>query len=191
MFLNWRKSQARKRAQKRRLQAHREGGDAAKALVANFPDTLWPAIGSVVSGYRAIGTEIDPSALLETFHCEQVRLALPRVAGRGQPLDFRYWAPGDSLIKGQLGVEEPAPDADPARPSLVLVPALAIDRRGHRLGYGAGYYDRTLAALRLSGPVTAIGLCYDDQLVRAVPSGRHDVSVDWIVTEKAAYRAGH
>jgi len=190
MFLNWRKSQARKAAQKRRLMAHRDGGDAAHALVANFPDELWPAIGSVVSGYRAIGTEIDPSALLETFHCEQVRLALPRVVGRGQPLDFRVWAPGEPLEKGQLGVEEPSEEADRARPTLVLVPALAIDRRGHRLGYGAGYYDRTLAALRKAGPVTSVGLCYEDQRVRSVPSGRHDVSVDWIVTEKAAYRAG-
>ena len=189
MLLGWRKTRARKAAQKRRIDAPRSATDAAHALVDNFPDEIWPSIGAVVSGYRAMGTEIDPAALMETFHCEQVRLALPRVVRRGEPLDFRFWLPGDPLVKGQLGVEEPGEDADPARPRLVLVPALAIDRKGHRLGYGAGYYDRTLTALREAGPVTSVGLCYEAQRVPSVPRGRHDVSVDWIVTEKAAYRA--
>lgn len=191
MFLNWRKSRARKAAQQRRIDAHRASPHAARSLVENFPDELWPAIGSVVSGYRAIGTEIDPASLMETFHCEQVRLALPRVVRHGEPLAFHHWTPGDDLVKGTFGVEEPAATSDTANPSLVLMPLLAVDRKGNRLGYGAGYYDRTLSRLRESGAVTAVGLCYDAQIVKSVPVGAYDVSVDWIVTEKAAYRIPH
>lgn len=191
MFLNWRKSRARKAAQQRRIDAHRASPHAARSLVENFPDELWPAIGSVVSGYRAIGTEIDPASLMETFHCEQVRLALPRVVRRGEPLAFHHWTPGDDLVKGTFGVEEPAATSDMANPSLVLMPLLAVDRKGNRLGYGAGYYDRTLSRLRETGAVTAVGLCYDAQIVKSVPVGPYDVSVDWIVTEKAAYRIPH
>jgi len=191
MFLNWRKARARKAAQQRRIDAHRASPQAARSLVENFPDELWPAIGSVVSGYRAIGTEIDPAPLMETFHCEQVRLALPRAVRRSEPLAFHHWSPGDELVKGAFGVEEPVATSDTATPSLVLLPLLSVDRKGHRLGYGAGYYDRTLRALREAVSVTAVGLCYDAQIVKSVPVGPHDVSVDWIVTEKAAYRIPH
>lgn len=186
MFLNWRKRQARKAAQARRIQAHRTHPGAGRALVENFPDALWPAIGTVVSGYRAFGPEIDAGPLMESFHLEQVRLALPRVVGRGQPLDFHHWSPGDELDKGPFGVEEPLPGSDLATPKLVLVPLLAADLRGHRLGYGAGYYDMTLARLREQGPVTAVGLCYDEQIIRKVPAGKHDQPVDWVVTEQRA-----
>lgn len=190
MFLGWRKKQARKAAQARRIQAHRTHPDIGRVLVDSFPDTLWPPIGTVVAGYRAFGPEIDAGPLMESFHLEQVRLALPRVVGRGQPLAFHYWQPGDTLVKGPFGVEEPAETADRARPKLVLVPLLAADLRGHRLGYGAGYYDRTLEALRADGSVTAVGICYDEQIVKSVPSGKHDQKLDWIVTEKRAYPIG-
>ncbi|MEN0653272.1 MULTISPECIES: 5-formyltetrahydrofolate cyclo-ligase [Hyphobacterium] len=188
MFLSWRKKQARKAAQARRILAHRTHPDAGRALVAHFPDALWPAIGTVVAGYRAFGPEIDAGPLMESFHLEQVRLALPRVVGRGQPLTFHHFSPGDSLIKGPFGVEEPAETADHTTPKLVLVPLLAADLRGYRLGYGAGYYDMTLAALRKAGSVTAVGLCYDEQIVAKVPAGRLDEPVDWIVTERRAIR---
>ena len=190
MFLNWRKRQARKAAQARRIQAHRTHPGAGRALVGNFPDELWPAIGTVVSGYRAFGPEIDAGPLMESFHLEQARLALPRVVGRGQPLAFHYWSPGDDLVKGPFGVEEPPAGSDIATPRLVLVPLLAADRRGHRLGYGAGYYDRTLAALRERGSITAVGLCYDEQIIKSVPAGKYDQPVDWIVTELHAIRIG-
>jgi 5-formyltetrahydrofolate cyclo-ligase len=180
MFLSWRKKRARKAAQARRIMAHRTHPDAGRALVRHFPDEVWPAIGTVVAGYRG--------PLMESFHLEQVRLALPRVVGRGQPLAFHHFTPGDSLIKGPFGVEEPGETADRATPKLVLVPLLAADLRGHRLGYGAGYYDMTLAALRKAGPVTAVGLCYDEQIVRSVPAGKLDQKVDWIVTERRAIR---
>lgn len=186
MFLGWRKKQARKAAQARRIQAHRTHPDAGRALVANFPDQLWPAIGTVVAGYRAFGPEIDAGPLMESFHLEQVRLALPRVVGRGQPLAFHHWSPGDELVKGPFGVEEPSADADIAAPRLLLVPLLAADLSGHRLGYGAGYYDRTLQAMRDGGAVTAVGICYEEQIVKSVPAGKYDQKLDWIVTERNA-----
>ncbi|MBI1234165.1 MAG: 5-formyltetrahydrofolate cyclo-ligase [Alphaproteobacteria bacterium] len=188
MFLSWRKKRARKAAQARRITAHRTHPDAGRALVEHFPDELWPAIGTVVAGYRAFGPEIDAGPLMESFHLEQVRLALPRVVGRGQPLAFHHFTPGDELVKGAFGVEEPGEATDRAKPKLVLVPLLAADLRGHRLGYGAGYYDMTLDALRKAGPVTAVGLCYDEQIVKSVPTGKHDQPLDWIVTEQRAIR---
>ncbi|MCW5725792.1 MAG: 5-formyltetrahydrofolate cyclo-ligase [Maricaulaceae bacterium] len=190
MFLRWRKSRARRAAFARRARARAAAPDAARALVANFPDDIWPAIGSVVAGYHPIGDEIDPRPLLETFHCEQARLALPCMQGKGRPLAFRQWLPGDELVKAAFGVMEPAADRAELRPALVLVPLLAADRAGNRLGYGQGYYDRTLAFLRAQGPVVAAGLAYDGQLAASVPAGRHDQRLDWLITEKRAYRCG-
>lgn len=188
MFFKWRKNRARKAALKRRQSAFAAHPDAAKALVENFPDEIWPAVGACVSGYAAFNSEIDPIRLIETFHCEQARIALPAVLGRGQPLEFRVWQPEDELPKGVLGISTPDETAQTLSPDLVLVPLLAFDDRGYRLGYGGGYYDRSLAGLRANGNVTAVGLAFEDQRVRNLPVQRHDQRLDWIITEKQAYR---
>lgn len=186
MLTGWRKKRARVRAARARAAAHAADPRAGERLADHFPDEIWPPLHSIVAGYRAIRDEIDPAPLLETFYCEQVRIGLPCVIGPDQPLVFRGWTPGDSLVTGAFGVEEPAPTHPEVRPVLVLLPLLAFDPAGRRLGYGAGFYDRTLARLREVGPVTAVGLAYEAQLMGRVPTERHDAPLDWIITEVGA-----
>jgi 5-formyltetrahydrofolate cyclo-ligase len=181
MLIGWRKARARKAA-------FEADPNAGQRLIETFPDDVWPPLHSVVAGYFAIRDEIDPRPLLETFHCEQARLALPCVTGPDQALVFRSYAPGDDLVRGAFGVREPSPGAAELRPSLILLPLLAFDSAGRRLGYGAGFYDRTLAALRAHAPVTTVGLAYEAQRLKRVPTADHDAGLDWIVTEAGAYR---
>lgn len=188
MFLNWRKNRARKAALSRRKAAHAANPDAASVLVSNFPDEIWPGVGEVVAGYWATHSEIDAIRLIETFHCEQARIVLPRVVGPDQPLDFHAWHPEDELNIGAHGIAAPKANATRLSPKLVLVPLLAFDERGYRLGYGGGYYDRTLEALRAAGPITAVGLAFEAQRVKKLPVQHHDQRLDWIITEKGAYR---
>ena len=172
----------------RRKAAFGANPEAAKALVTNFPDEIWPSVGQVIAGYAAFNSEIDPIRVIETFHCEQARIALPRVIGAGKPLEFRAWHPEDELEKDALGIATPKQDALVLTPSLLLIPLLAFDDRGNRLGYGSGYYDRTLEALRAPGPITTVGLAFENQRVKKLPVQRHDQRLDWIITEKQAYR---
>jgi 5-formyltetrahydrofolate cyclo-ligase len=188
MLMRWRKSRARKAAKAARAAAHAARPEAGRKLVEHFPDEIWPALNAVVAGYRPIHDEIDPTPLMETFHCEQARLALPCVVETGQPLIFRSWAPGQPLTPGAFKVEEPEASASQAQPSLILVPLLAFDRKGRRLGYGAGFYDRTIQALRETGPVITVGLAYAAQRLSAIPTDRHDMALDWVVTDEGALR---
>jgi len=127
---------------------------------------------------------------METFWCEQARLALPCVTAPDAPLEFRAWAPGDALETGAYSIACPQPRAPVLTPDLVLVPLLAFDHMGRRLGYGGGYYDRTIAALRAAGDVQVVGLAYSAQRLTRVPSAAHDMRLDWIVTEHGALKAG-
>lgn len=188
MLLKWRKAKARERATLARKAAWQSDPQAGRRLAEHFPDSAWPSVGTVVAGYRPIRDEIDPTPLMETFFCEQAQLCLPCVAGPGQPLIFRAWQPGDDFVRGAFGVEEPTPDSPECKPLLILAPLLAFDEAGRRLGYGAGFYDRTIEALRKHNPVTVVGLAYEAQRLKSVPVDRHDIALDWIVTEKRAYR---
>lgn len=188
MLTQWRKQRARAAALKRRAAAHGADPEAGRRLAEHFPDCLWPPLHSVVAGYHAMRSEIDPAPLMETFWCEQVRLALPCVTGPGEPLEFRAWAPGDALEPGAHAIPAPGPRATRLTPALVLAPLLAFDHRGGRLGYGGGYYDRTIAALRASGEVVVVGLAYSAQRLNRVPAAAHDMRLDWIVTEHGAFK---
>jgi 5-formyltetrahydrofolate cyclo-ligase len=139
--------------------------------------------GAVVAGYSPIRSEIDPAPLMRKLASQGARLALPVITARGQSLRFRVWSPGDTLVQGALGILEPSPAAAEIIPDIVLVPLAAFDRSGHRIGYGAGHYDRTLAQLRKSRAVTAIGLGFAAQEVEAVPALSHDVALDYVLTE--------
>ncbi|HYC05451.1 MAG TPA: 5-formyltetrahydrofolate cyclo-ligase [Azospirillaceae bacterium] len=145
---------------------------------------------ATIAGYCPIGDELDVRPLMERLHGGGHALCLPVVVVKGQPLLFRRWRPGDTLVPGGLGIPVPGEGAGEVRPDLLLVPLLAFDRGGHRLGYGAGFYDRTLALLRADGPVTAVGVGYDAQEVPAVPRDALDQPLDWIVTERRALRIG-
>jgi 5-formyltetrahydrofolate cyclo-ligase len=139
--------------------------------------------GTVVSGYSPIRSEIDPTSLMQALAAQGALLALPAIAARGQSLRFRAWFAGDKLLRGPLGILEPSPAAAEIIPDIVLVPLAAFDRTGHRIGYGAGHYDRTLAQLRKLKAVTAIGIAFAVQEVEAVPALQHDVALDYVLTE--------
>jgi 5-formyltetrahydrofolate cyclo-ligase len=147
-----------------------------------FPLDVRPDL--VVSGFSPIGSEINPLPLMHRLGERGARLALPAVIGRGRPLLFRAWAFGEPLGKGVWGIREPRPDATAVDPDILLVPLAAFDRTGHRIGYGAGYYDLTLAALRAHKPIVAVGLAYAAQEIPAVPATARDARLDLVLTER-------
>jgi 5-formyltetrahydrofolate cyclo-ligase len=152
---------------------------AAEAIARHGLDFLAMAPANV-GGYHPVRSELDCLPLLKRLADEAWRLALPAIDGEA-PLEFRRWSFGAPLAAGRFGIQEPPP-GDPVSPALLLVPLLAYDSCGFRLGYGGGYYDRTLAALRRAGPVTAIGLAFDTQAVEEVPVGPYDEPLDFILT---------
>jgi 5-formyltetrahydrofolate cyclo-ligase len=162
---------------------------AAGAALAAQVATLGPfRAGAPVSAFYSSGGEIDVLPALGWFAEQGHPTALPVVPGREQPLRFRAWRPGEPVVKGVLGIPMPPADAAPIVPEIVLVPLLAFDRRGHRLGYGGGYYDRTLAILRAHGLVFAIGVGFAFQEMAEVPITIGDQPLDAIATESWAER---
>jgi 5-formyltetrahydrofolate cyclo-ligase len=143
--------------------------------------------GVVVAGYSPIRGELDPAPLMQRLADKGARLSLPVITARGQGLRFRSWSPDDRLVRGALGILEPSPGAAEVTPEIVLVPLAGFDKTGHRIGYGAGHYDRTLAQLRKSRPVTAIGLAFAAQQVEAVPALEHDVALDYVLTDTQVF----
>ena len=140
----------------------------------------------VVSGFAAIRDEINPADLLAWLHEEGARLALPVMQGKGKPLLLRAWSPGDAMQPAAWGIAEPLDDKPALEPDIILVPLLAFDLLGNRLGYGGGYYDRTLAYWRAKKPVIAVGLAYDEQKFDVVPSDSYDQRLDWVLTPSGA-----
>jgi len=157
---------------------------AAEAIAARpFPLAIAP--GTIVSGFMPLKSEINPLPLMRKLAGQGARLALPVVAGRGKPLVMREWNFGEPLATGVWGIREPKPEAAVVEPDILLVPLLAFDRAGHRIGYGAGYYDLTLAQLRARKPIIAVGLAFAAQEVPAVPATLRDARLDLVLTERA------
>ena len=160
--------------------------DAAAALASHkLPFEIAP--GTVVSGYSPIRNEIDPTPLMRKLAGQGVRLALPAVMARGKSLAFRAWSPSDRLMLGALGIPEPSPAAAELIPDIMLVPLAAFDPQGHRIGYGAGHYDFTLEHLRKVKAITAVGVAFAVQQIKAVPALPHDVALDYVLTEKKVF----
>jgi 5-formyltetrahydrofolate cyclo-ligase len=158
---------------------------AAESIAARgLPVTVVP--GSIVSGFMPIRSEINPIPLMRRCAELGAQLALPAIVGRGKPLSLRSWSVGEKLVPGQWGIREPAMDAPEVKPDYMLVPLAAFDRRGGRIGYGAGYYDMTISAVRSHKPVVAIGVGYAAQEVPEVPILAHDVRLDLVLTEHEA-----
>jgi len=163
-----------------------ERAQAAEAIAARpFPLAIEP--GAIVSGFMPLKTEINPLPLLRKLAAAGARLALPAIASRGQSLRFRVWAANDRMVRGPLGILEPSPAAAEIVPDIMLVPLAAFDLSGHRIGYGAGHYDRPLAQLRKSRHITAIGLAFAAQQVEAVPALQHDAPLDYVLTEAQVF----
>ena len=156
--------------------------DAAEAIAAR-PFPLKVGVGTVVSGFMPMKSEINPLPLLRRLEEMGARIALPVIAGRGKPLVMRQWSFGAPLIAGVWGIREPKPEAPQLEPDILLVPLLAFDRAGYRLGYGGGYYDMTITALRAKKEVTAIGVAFAAQEVAQVPRTERDARLDLVLTE--------
>lgn len=176
------KAELRKTARERRKTLAFAG---FPAMLAAYADALGTRPGMVVGGYHALPGEADPAGLLEALAARGCHIAFPRVAARGQPLEFHRIPDGQVLAKGAYGIQEPLDHWPRATPGLLLVPLLAFDTAGHRLGYGGGFYDRTLAALKAENPeARAVGIAYAGQQVDILPRDAHDYPLDAVLTEQ-------
>ena len=152
--------------------------------VATRPFPIAIAAGAVVSGFMPMRTEINPLPLMRRLAGEGAQLALPVIQGRGKPLLMRAWSFGAPLEARQWGIKEPLDEAPVVAPDILLVPLACFDRSGHRIGYGAGYFDKTIRALRATKSVVAIGLAFAAQEIDRVPATDFDERLDLVLTER-------
>src|SRR5712692_951880 len=167
------------------LSGEHRAAAAQTIALRGLPVEIMP--GAVVAGYSPIRNEIDPAPLMRKLAAQGAQLALPAITARGQSLRFRAWYPDDRLLPGPLGILEPSPAAAEIIPDIVLVPLAAFDPAGHRIGYGAGHYDYTLAHLRKLKHIIAIGVAFAAQEIEAIPALPHDVALDYVLTEKKVF----
>jgi 5-formyltetrahydrofolate cyclo-ligase len=170
------KDDARKAAYATRKAAFAAGQGQAAELLA---DVLAAHRGKILSGYMPMRTEIDPLPAMAAYHGP---VCVPMIVAKAQPLRFREWSPGCAMVPGEFGALIPA-DGAWMDPEILIVPLLAFDARGYRLGYGGGFYDRTLEGLRARGPVLAVGFAFAAQEMAEVPIDATDQRLDMIVTE--------
>lgn len=168
------------------------GPQAGERLADNFFKAThgFPGPVHAVSGYWPMADEIDVRPLMARLQDQGRTVALPVVAGAKEPLVFRRWQQETPLEEGPFGTLHPGPDQPEVTPGVLLVPSLAFDDKGFRLGWGGGYYDRTLARLRAAGPVIAVGAAFAGQQVDNVPHTSDDQPLDWIVTEESIVELG-
>ena len=157
---------------------------AAAATIAarGLPVEVTP--GAIVSGFMPMKTEINPLPLLRKLADAGAQLAMPCIAGRSKPLIMRAWTIRRAAEGGQWGIREPMPDAAEVAPDILIVPLACFDRAGHRIGYGAGYYDMTINALRAKKKVIAIGIGFAVQEFARVPATERDARLDLVLTER-------
>jgi 5-formyltetrahydrofolate cyclo-ligase len=179
--------EAKRRVRQQALAA-RAGRDptaSGVALAGQVMHDLPPPPGVIVAGFLPIGDEIDLLPLLRALHDRGHPIALPVTPKRGLPLTFRRWIPGGELVEERFGTRRPTgPDCTP---DFLLIPLLAFDSKGGRLGYGGGFYDRTLAALPNR---FRLGCAFAAQQVDAVPVGPYDIRLDAVATENGIIRCG-
>jgi len=163
------------------LDAEQRAGAAVAIAARMLPLDITSS--TVVAGYAPIRSEIDPVPLMQSLARHGAALAMPAISRPDAALAFRAWKQGETLVPGAFGISEPSATAAEVVPDIVLVPLAAFDRAGHRIGYGAGYYDRTLEALRRHKTLVAIGLAFTVQEIPQVPALPHDVRLDYVLTE--------
>ncbi len=185
------KAELRKAAAVNRRKAHEHQAQSAPLLLASLAFPAKAKLGfNCVSAFHPYRSEIDTRPLLGRLAGEGWTTCLPVVVATDRPLLFRRWLPGEPLDRDAMGIAIPAPDAPQAEPDVLIVPLLAFDREGYRLGYGGGYYDRTLAGLRAKKSIIAIGVAYAAQEVESVPHDTHDQKLDFVMTEKGIIACG-
>lgn len=171
------KAAARAEAFARRAEAFAAGQGQAAEILADY---LAGQQGRVLAGYMPMRTEIDP---LPAMAAHQGPVGVPVIVAKAAPLRFREWSPGCRLVEGAFRARIPEVGTW-VEPEVLIVPMLAFDARGYRLGYGGGFYDRTLEQLRAQGPVLAVGFAFAAQEVAKVPTDAFDQRLDAVVTEK-------
>lgn len=185
MTLTAAKTEARCAAFARRKAAHVRGHPAPAARLI---EVLADHVQRPLAGYMPMRTEIDPLPAM-TAHSARAPVGVPVIMAPATPLRFALWAPEMPMVPGDFGALVPE-SCEWMVPEVVIVPLVAFDRRGGRLGYGGGFYDRTLAALRANGPVTAIGFAWEAQEAADLPLEAVDEPLDLIVTEAGVIRPG-
>ncbi|VAV90614.1 5-formyltetrahydrofolate cyclo-ligase [hydrothermal vent metagenome] len=143
-----------------------------------------------MSGFIPYRSEIDITGLLKVLAAKGCITCLPIVTEPGQPLIFRQWQPGDQTEAGAWNIPVPLPTASLIEPDILLVPLLAFDQTGYRLGYGGGFYDRTISQLKKTKNIITIGVAYSAQQITNVPKDQHDQQLSWILTEKGPIKCG-
>ena len=185
------KKTARKAAADIRARAHEARKDRApEALAARGLPAAIAQPPRIISGFIPYKSEISTIPLLNRLRREGWRTALPVVVAAGEPLVFRLWQPGEPLVPGVWDIPIPPEGATEVDPDVLLVPGLSFERAGYRLGYGGGFYDRTLEKLRMSKPVIAVRIAYHDQIADHVPRGAHDAPLDYILTDEETVTCG-
>jgi 5-formyltetrahydrofolate cyclo-ligase len=163
------------------------GGALSRAAADHFLAARLHTGAEIISGFRPIRTEIDVTPLMEALHAAGHQLCVPVIQGKGLPLKFREWAPGAEMVEGPFGALVPAA-GDWLEPQLLIAPLVAFDAAGWRLGYGGGFYDRTLLGLRAKRRTLAVGFAYSAQQVASVPHDSTDERLDAAVTEDGLIR---
>jgi 5-formyltetrahydrofolate cyclo-ligase len=183
MAPNDHKTQLRQKAMAARADIRGHQRQVATERAAHHALARLKYTSGVVGLYEAFRDEIHPGEIARQLAGLGRKLALPVTPNIGQPLIFRAWAPGDILVAGRMNIPEPSPDAEELHPQVLLVPPVAFDRRGYRIGYGAGFYDRTIPQLRAMHPVFTLGYAFACQEVEHLQAEHHDVPLDAIATE--------
>jgi 5-formyltetrahydrofolate cyclo-ligase len=174
---------------KREAMPAQQRADAANIIAGrDFPVPV--PKGAIVSAFSPMKSEISPIPLMRKLFDAGAQLALPVIVGRGKPLIMRAWKFGDPFKAGQWGIREPVPEAPEVFPDILIVPLAAFDRHGHRIGFGAGYYDMTIAALRARKKVTAVGIAFAAQEIERVPATERDARLDFMLTEREVIEFG-
>lgn len=174
------------RARRRAIDAS-DRSSAAAAAASNALSAPEFESARVVAGFRGIRDEIDTVPLLAALLERGLMIVLPRIVAKAQPLAFHLWRPDDDLEEIAMGVLQPLPDSPRLFPDVVIAPLLGFDARGCRLGYGGGFYDRTLRWLRRDRPTPAIGFGFELQSLDEVPVGSFDERLDWVATEASLH----
>jgi 5-formyltetrahydrofolate cyclo-ligase len=182
------KAEARKVAARMRKSAHEQVASTAGLALAGLHFPVEPVPGrSVVSAFFPYKSEIDTRPLVGKLAGEGWTTALPIVIALGQPLVFRRWLPGQPTVPGMWDIPQPMENSPLVEPDVLLVPMLAFDGKGYRLGYGGGFYDRTLEVLRAKKSIVAIGVAFAAQQVDSVVRSAHDQPLDYVMTEKEVF----
>jgi 5-formyltetrahydrofolate cyclo-ligase len=163
----------------------REAGEALARARLEFLGSL---SGRAIGAFHSFGNELPTGPLLSRLCAEGAVVGLPVVIRKGEPLVFRRWQPGDAMGEGPFGIRQPLASAPEVRPDILFVPLVAFDDQGFRLGYGGGFYDRTIAKLRGEQSVVTIGLAYDEQEVTRVPREAHDQRLDFMLTPSKLHK---